>query len=86
MKRFHGIALAALMMLTVGTASGQTVVRPGFNMFSVDQDVEIGKQSAIQAEKQLPILTNATVSSYVSKIGARLVAQASIVFVRVDEP
>jgi Zn-dependent protease with chaperone function len=76
MKRLHGIALVALMTLAVGTASGQTVVRPGFNIFSVDQDVEIGRQSAIQAEKQLPMLSNAAVSRYVSTIGARLVAQA----------
>jgi Zn-dependent protease with chaperone function len=76
MKRFQGVALAALMTLAVGNASGQTVVRPGFNVFSVDQDVEIGKQSAIQAEKQLPMLSNSAVSSYVSAIGARLAAQA----------
>jgi len=76
MKKLHGIALVALMTLTVGTASGQTVVRPGFNVFSVNQDVEIGKQSAIQAEQQLPMLSNAAVSRYVSTIGARLVAQA----------
>src|ERR1700675_3789964 len=76
MKQLYGIALAALMTLAVGTASGQTVVKPGFNVFSVDQDVEIGKQPAIQAEKQLPMLSNAAVSRYVSAIGARLVAQA----------
>src|SRR4249920_3407520 len=76
MKMLGAIVLVALTTLAVGTASGQTVVRPGFNVFSVDQDVEIGKQSALQAEKQLPMLTNAAVSRYVSTIGARLVAQA----------
>src|SRR4029079_14425267 len=39
MKRLGGVAVA-LMMLIVGTARGQTVVKPGFNMFSVDQDAE----------------------------------------------
>ena len=76
MKRLHAIAFVALMTLPVGTASGQTIVKPGFNVFSVDQDVEIGKQSAIQAEKQFPMLSNAAVSRYVSAIGSRLVAQA----------
>ena len=76
MKRLYSIALVAFMTLAVGTASGQTVVRPGFNIFSVDQDVEIGKQSVIQAEKQFPLLSDAAVSRYVSTIGARLVAQA----------
>jgi len=76
MKRLIGIALVAVMTLAVGTASGQTVVKPGFNVFSVNQDVEIGRQSVIQAEKQLPVLSNAAVSRYVSAIGARLAAQA----------
>lgn len=76
MKRLSGFALAAIITVLASTASGQTVVRPGFNIFSVDQDVEIGKQSAIQAEKQLPVLSNAAVSRYVSNLGARLVAKA----------
>jgi Zn-dependent protease with chaperone function len=76
MKRYVHIALVAIMTMVAGVAGAQTVVRPGFNVFSVDQDVEIGKQSAIQAEKQLPLLSNATVSRYVSAIGARLVAKA----------
>ena len=76
MRWLHGMALIVFMTLAANTASGQTVVRPGFNIFSVDQDVEIGKQSALQVEKQLPILSNAAVSRYVSTIGARLVAQA----------
>jgi Zn-dependent protease with chaperone function len=76
MKWLHGIALVATLTLAAGTSSGQTVVRPGFNVFSVDQDVEIGRQSALQADKQLPMLSDAAVSSYVSKIGARLAAQA----------
>ncbi len=64
------------MTLLAGTASGQTVVKPGFNIFSVAQDVEIGKQSSLQAEKQLPILSDAAASRYVSSLGARLAAHA----------
>jgi Zn-dependent protease with chaperone function len=76
MKRMQGIALGAIMTLAAGPAGAQTVVRPGFNVFSVNQDAEIGKQSAIQAEKQLPIFADAAISRYVSNLGARLAAQA----------
>ena len=76
MKWLQGIAIVAVMTVAVGTASAQTVVKPGFNVFSVNQDVEIGKQSALEAEKQLPVLSDAAVSRYVSAIGARLAAQA----------
>ncbi len=64
------------LMLTVPAAYAQTVVRPGFNVFSVAQDTEIGKQSAVQVERQMPMLSDATAQRYVSALGARLVAQA----------
>jgi predicted Zn-dependent protease len=79
-KRVREIALLGCAALTLavaaGTARAQTVVRPGFNIFSVQQDVEIGKQSAIQAEKQIPMLNDATAQRYVSTLGAKLAAQA----------
>ena len=52
----------------------QTKVKPGFNLMSLEQDVEIGRQSAAEIEKQLPMLRDATVNRYVSKVGKRLAA------------
>ncbi|HTO53566.1 MAG TPA: M48 family metallopeptidase [Myxococcota bacterium] len=49
---------------------------PGFNLFTVDQDIEIGKQSAAEAEKQLTLLGDASVDAYLNKLMAVLVAQA----------
>ena len=43
------VALAMVMAMTAGVASAQTNVKPGFNLFSPQQDVEIGQQSAEQA-------------------------------------
>ncbi len=68
-------AIAALL-ISVAAAGAQTVVRPGFNVFTVGQDVEIGKQSAVQVARQLPMLSDATTQRYVSALGARLAAQA----------
>ena len=31
---------------------------PGFNLFTVQQDIELGRQSAIEAEKQLRLLND----------------------------
>jgi Zn-dependent protease with chaperone function len=70
------IAMLILATCTAGAAHAQTVVRPGFNVFSVDQDVEIGRQSAAQVEQQLPMLANSQITRYVSTLGARLAAQA----------
>ena len=72
------VALACVVAMLVGlsAASAQTPVKPGFNIFSAEQDVEIGKQSAIEAERQLPILPYSSAERYVDAIGRRLAAAA----------
>jgi hypothetical protein len=51
-------------------------VKPGFNVFSAEQDVEIGRQSAVEAEKQLPLLNDRNTQAYVESVFSRLAAQA----------
>ena len=46
--------------------------KPGFNLFSVQQDVELGRQSALEAEKQLPMLNDRNVNRYLNQIIQRL--------------
>ncbi len=70
------IALAIAWSLAAGVAEGQTKVNPGWNMFSAQQDVEIGAQSAAEAERQLPIVNDAEVNAYVNRIGQKLAANA----------
>lgn len=68
-------AVVALAMLPA-TLLAQTRVKPGFNLFSAQQDAEIGYQSAVAAERQLPIVNDAVVDSYVNRIGQRLARNA----------
>ena len=65
-----------LMSLPAGVVFAQTKIKPGFNLFSVSQDVEIGRQSAAEVEKQLPILTDRSIEAYVNAVGKRLAAVA----------
>lgn len=69
-------SLALMTALLPGSLTAQTSVRPGFNLFSVEQDQEIGQQSAIQAESQLPILADPRTNRYVAAVGERLAAAA----------
>ncbi len=69
-------AVLVTVMLMPGIALAQTKVKPGFNLFSAEQDVEVGQQSAAQAEQQLPILRDSAVQNYVNRIGQRLAANA----------
>src|ERR1051325_6132744 len=57
-------------------AAGPTQVKPGFHVFSVQQDIEIGQQSAAQAERQLPLLNDRNTQGYVESVFSRLAAQA----------
>jgi peptidase M48-like protein len=70
----------SLLVLTIlcsaAVAEAQTKIKSGFNLFSPEQDVEVGQQSAIEAEQQLPILNDAQVNAYVNQIGQRLAANA----------
>lgn len=67
---------AAAAILTVGSVAAQTRIKPGFNLFSVDQDKEVGKESAAKVEKELPILNDRAAEQYVNAIGKRLEAVA----------
>ena len=50
--------------------------KPGFNLFKPEQDIELGRQSAQQVSRQMPILNDAEIVGYVRQLGARLAARA----------
>src|SRR6185369_13260353 len=74
------VAGALLLTLTLVPAvpglAAPTQVKPGFNVFSAEQDVEIGRQSAAEAERQIPILNDRNTQRTVESIFERLAAAA----------
>ncbi len=45
----------------------------GWNMFSPEQDIEVGKQNASEVRKQMPVLPDSNpVSQYVRQLGQKL--------------
>ncbi|MGI8786000.1 MAG: M48 family metalloprotease [Acidobacteriota bacterium] len=67
-------SLTLLLCLVTTLALAQTKIVVPKNKYSPAQDVELGRQAAAEAEKQLPILRDRDVESYVSDIGRRLVS------------
>ena len=69
-------ALAVLILLShTGLALAQPrKVKPGFNLFSVDQDVQLGKEYAAQVEKEMVLVKDPALNAYVERIGKRLAA------------
>ena len=53
--------------------AAQTKVTAPENEYSPKQDVELGREAADQARKQLPIMRDEVVTSYVEDLGRRLV-------------
>src|SRR5215217_168148 len=50
--------------------------KPGFNLFKPEQDIELGRQSAEQVSRQMPIMNDAETVGYVGKIGSKLAGKA----------
>jgi hypothetical protein len=70
------LALMLAITLAGGVAEAQTKVNAGWNLFSPEQDVQIGRESAAQAESQLPVLSDSQINAYVNDIGRRLASNA----------
>lgn len=54
--------------------TGRTALKPGWNMFSAAQDVELGEQAANEVSQQVLMLNDSRVDNYLNKLGQRLVA------------
>ncbi len=73
-NRFRLIAiLSGVVLLLAAPTWSQTEVKPGFNIFSLEQDIEIGAESAVEVEHQLPLLDDPTAQRYIEEVGERLV-------------
>ncbi|MEN6536356.1 MAG: M48 family metallopeptidase [Bryobacteraceae bacterium] len=71
-----GTTAAALFLCAVVPGFAQLPqFKPGFNLFSKEQDVQLGKESAGQIEKQIEIVDNKELTDYIARIGSKLAAQ-----------
>ncbi|MEJ7616252.1 MAG: M48 family metalloprotease [Pyrinomonadaceae bacterium] len=59
-----------------GTTKARPHFEPGFNLFSHEQDVELGRQSAQQIAQQAPLLDDEQTVNYIRRLGAKLAAKA----------
>jgi len=66
------VPLAFLLSATV--LASQTQITPPANNYTPAQDVELGVQAASEARRQLPVMRDDAVSSYVEDVGRRLVS------------
>jgi beta-barrel assembly-enhancing protease len=53
---------------------GPTKLKPGFNLFTKQQDVQLGQEAAAQVRKQVKVINDPTLTAYVNAVGKRLMA------------
>jgi hypothetical protein len=69
------VAGVALILAPVVWAE-RTHLKPGWNLFSPQQDLQIGRQVSRDAERQVPMLNDPRVDNYLNNLGRRLAAHA----------
>lgn len=70
------VAALSALAVVVQTGVGQSrQFKPGFNLFTKEQDVQLGKEAAAEIEKQVELVEDRELNAYISAIGARLAAQ-----------
>jgi len=65
--------LVLLAALLSASDSEYKMPKPGFNMFTKPQDVELGKQAAEEVEKKIEILKDKHVTGYIEHLGHSLI-------------
>jgi len=68
--------LIALLAAAPFAFAERTKLKPGWNLFSPQQDIEVGQKVAQDAERQLPMMNDRRVDDYLNRLGKRLATKA----------
>lgn len=79
-RRFLLLALVAALAAPAAYAQAKkrNLPRPGWNLFSKEQDIELGREFAKQVEQQFVVVQNQELTDYVNRIGNRLVERGGL--------
>jgi predicted Zn-dependent protease len=68
------LAVWFMLLAGVAAAQGPRQLKPGWNLFSTEQDIQLGKEAAAQVEKQYVVVGDAELANYIRGIGSKLAA------------
>jgi beta-barrel assembly-enhancing protease len=73
MRRFTRSTVLVLLLLSTALAvSKPTPLKPGFNLFTKQQDVQLGQETAAAVRKKVTLVNDPTLTAYVNAVGHRL--------------
>jgi predicted Zn-dependent protease len=67
-------SIVIVLFLTASLTAQVHHFEPGFNLFSKDQDIQLGKENADQVRKQMKVINDPVLTDYVNRVGKRLAA------------
>jgi predicted Zn-dependent protease len=71
-----GLFAAVLAVLQVCWAADRTALKPGWNLFTPEQDIELGQKASSKVGQQVILLNDPKVDDYLDALGKRLAAKA----------
>jgi beta-barrel assembly-enhancing protease len=69
------IAAALCLLIAPCIFAQRTQFKPGWNFYSPQDDIQLGKQVAVDAERQLPSCHAPKVDAYLTELGKKLIAK-----------
>ena len=60
-----------LSVLVSLAAQNRKPIKPGWNLFSKEQDVQLGHEAAVEIEKEVQVVNDRQLNDYVNSIGQR---------------
>jgi Zn-dependent protease with chaperone function len=75
--RFRSVLICLFVVVVAGwqVDAQQRQLKPGFNLFSVEQDIQLGREAASEIEKQVQVSSDRELTEYFQRIGRRLASQ-----------
>ena len=68
--------IAAALLIAPAAQADRTKLKPGWNLFSPQQDIELGSKVSKDAERQLQLCDDPQVDAYLNRLGRRLAEKA----------
>jgi Zn-dependent protease with chaperone function len=69
------LLLASGTVVSIAAREPGAPLKPGFNLFSKQQDIQVGREAAAQVRKQAVIVDDPELQEYVQRVGKRLASQ-----------
>lgn len=74
-KKSLQIFVLAVLSVSCATRQAGDPLEPGFNQYSPQQDIELGRQAAAEIKQQVDIVDNPQLQNYIKGLGVRLARQ-----------